>query len=92
MFKRAFWLTAGFGLGVAAARKAQQASAHLTPDGVGARLRERWAAALDEGRDEMDRRELALREVFAAPDGSRVAPRDRAGKRPTARRNGTDGR
>jgi hypothetical protein len=88
MFKRTFWLTAGFGLGVAAARKAQQATAHLTPDGVAARLRERWAAALDEGRDEMNRRELALRDVFAASDGSRVEPKTRS----TARRNGTTGR
>ncbi len=88
MVKRAFWLTAGFGLGVAAARKAQQATARLTPDGVTARLRERWVTALDEGRDEMNRRELALREVFAAPDGSRITPKSR----PAARRNGADGR
>ena len=88
MFKRALWLTAGFGLGVAAARKAQQAAANLTPDGVTGRIRDRWSAALDEGRDEMNRRELALREVFAASDGSRLVPKSR----PAARRNGTDGR
>ncbi|HZP27388.1 MAG TPA: hypothetical protein VFC99_00420 [Acidimicrobiia bacterium] len=88
MFKRAFWLTAGFGLGVAAARKAQQAAVHLTPDGLGSRLRDRWVAALDEGRDEMHRRELALREVFASPDGTRIP----ATRPPRARRNGTDGR
>jgi hypothetical protein len=88
MFKRTFWLTAGFGLGVAAARKAQRAGAHLAPDGVAARLRERWAAALDEGRDEMNRREFALREVFAAPDGSRISPKSRS----AARRNGATGR
>jgi hypothetical protein len=88
MFKRAFWLTAGFGLGVAAARKAQQATARLAPDGVTSRLRERWTAALDEGRDEMNRRELALREVLAAADGSRIAAKSPS----TARRNGADGR
>ena len=92
MFKRAFWLTAGFGLGVAATRRAQQATAHLAPDGVAAKLRERWATALDEGRAEMDRRELALREVFAASDGSRITPKNRLGKSVPARRNAADGR
>ena len=88
MFKRTFWLSAGFGLGVVAARKAQQAAAQLAPDGVAARLRERWSAALDEGRAEMDRRELALREVLASPDGRRISARPL----PPARRTGTNGR
>ena len=95
MFKRAFWLSAGFGLGVVATRKAQQALPSLAPDNVAARLRDRWAAALDEGRDEMARRELALRDVLAAPErhGTRPAP---GSHRPrgaaTTRRHAPDGR
>jgi len=41
--------------------------ASLAAEGVVARLRDRWDAAFDEGRDDMLRRELALRDVLAAP-------------------------
>ncbi len=88
MFKRLFWVSAGFGLGVAATRKARQATASLAAEGVAARLRDRWDAALDEGRDEMLRRELALRDVLAAPEPARRAYRGDT----ATRRGGGDGR
>jgi hypothetical protein len=88
MVKRLFWVSAGFGLGVAATRKAQQATANLAPDNVANRLRGRWDAAVGEGRDEMMRREFALREVLAAPgqDPHRTRPAS------SSRRSGRSGR
>ena len=72
MTKRAFWLVAGFGLGVTAATRARRHLEQLSPPGstlhvVGERLRRALGDAVDEGRDEMHRREVALRSVLAAP-------------------------
>jgi hypothetical protein len=70
--KRVFWLVAGFGLGVTAATKARRHLEQLTPPGsalhvVGGRVRRALGEAVDEGRDEMRRREVVLRTVLAAP-------------------------
>ncbi|HEY6316432.1 MAG TPA: hypothetical protein VI462_00925 [Acidimicrobiia bacterium] len=70
MTRRAFWLTVGFGLGIAAAARARrQVDA---ANGVSARLAERLrrdvADAVADGRAEMQGREARLRRVFAAPN------------------------
>lgn len=72
MTKRAFWLVAGFGLGVTAATRARRQIGRLAPPGsawhaMGARVRRALDDAVDEGRHEMHRREAALRSVLAAP-------------------------
>jgi hypothetical protein len=72
--KRLLWLGAGFGLGVAAARRARTragatgAAGSPSPVGAGGRLRARVNAAIDEGRREARQREVALRNVLAAPE------------------------
>ncbi len=70
MTRRAFWLTVGFGLGVAAAARARrQVDA---AGGLSARLAERLRRdvtdAVADGRAEMQGREARLRRVFAAPN------------------------
>lgn len=72
MTKRAFWLLAGFGLGVTAATRARRRVELLAPQGsplhaVGDRIRRALGDAVDVGRDEMRRREAVLRTVLAAP-------------------------
>jgi hypothetical protein len=74
--KRWFWVATGFGLGVAASRRARQRT-HTEgrasrKGGVGAWLRAHVDDAVREGRQEAQRRERALRDVLAAPsDGAR---------------------
>jgi hypothetical protein len=72
MTKRAFWLVAGFGLGVTAATRARRHLDQVAPPGsalhvLGDRVRRAFDDAVHEGRDEMHRREVALRTVLAAP-------------------------
>ena len=69
--KRTFWLAAGFGLGVAAARRVRRRSTGAPKAAQRGGLT-RWARAhvheaIEEGRQEARRREAALRAVFAAP-------------------------
>jgi hypothetical protein len=79
MRRRLVWLTAGFGLGVAAARRARRrapgaASGATSRVGrVGGWLRSHVSAAMSEGRREARQREVALRNVLAAP---KQGPRD----------------
>ena len=83
MKKRLMWLTAGFGLGVAAARRArprahrrggaEQGGSANHAGGVGAWLRSHVDAAMSEGRREARQREVTLRNVLAAP---RQGPRN----------------
>jgi hypothetical protein len=65
--RRLFWLSAGFGLGVYAADRLRRTATRLAPPAVADRMRASVRDAIDEGRVEMARRELELREVFAAP-------------------------
>ncbi len=67
--RRLFWLGAGFGLGVAAARRArrrQQASTPDAPSPLGRALRAHVDDAIAEGRAEARRREATLRSLLAA--------------------------
>ena len=79
MRKRLVWLTAGFGLGIAAARRARRRApaaatgATRRAGGVSGRLRSHVSAAMSEGRREARQREVALRNVLAAP---KQGPRD----------------
>ena len=74
--KRTFWLAAGFGLGVAAARRVRRRTTGASA-GTARRGLARWARAhvheaIEVGRQETRRREAALRAVLAAPrNGSR---------------------
>ena len=70
MTRRAFWLTVGFGLGIAAATRARHRvdAATAVPARVVDRLRRDVADAVADGRIEMRGREAALRRVFAAPN------------------------
>ena len=69
MIRRAFWLAAGFGLGVAVATRARRHVDRATtaPARLAARLADDVAGALADGRDEMHAREAFLRAVLAAP-------------------------
>jgi hypothetical protein len=75
MMRRAFWLVAGFGLGVAAATRARRrvAAAADAPTRLAVRIRRDVARAVHEGRDEMHARETRLRRVLAAPTNQREA-------------------
>jgi hypothetical protein len=72
VIRRAFWLTVGFGLGVAAAGQVRRhvATAADAPTRLAVRLRRDVAGALHEGRDEMRARETRLRHVLAASASS----------------------
>jgi hypothetical protein len=65
--KRAVWLVAGFGLGIAAATRGRREIARLAPAGVAHRVRDEVDAAVRAGRQEMKRSEMTLRTVLAAP-------------------------
>jgi hypothetical protein len=77
--RRTFWLTVGFGLGIAAATRArrQVGAATAVPARLVDRLRRDVADAVADGRAEMHGREAALRRVFAAPN---VDENDTAGR------------
>jgi hypothetical protein len=68
MIRRSFWLTVGFGLGVAAARQVRRhaTTAADAPARLADRLRRDVTCAFHEGRDEMRARETRLRRVLAA--------------------------
>ena len=70
MTRRAFWLTLGFGLGVAAATRARRRmdTATAMPARLADRVRRDVADAVADGRAEMQGREARLRRVFAAPN------------------------
>ena len=78
MFRRLFWL-------VGRVRARASSATRKAPRGGDRRLRgrrvarrdwrDRWAAALAEGRDETIRRELALRDVLAAPTAAAATGR-----------------
>jgi hypothetical protein len=73
MKKRLVWLTAGFGLGIAAARRARRSAGTAggasasRAGGLAGWLRSHVNAAMSEGRREARQREVALRNVLAAP-------------------------
>ena len=71
--RRAFWLAAGFGLGVAAATRARRrvAAAADAPMRLAVRVRRDVAGAFHEGRDEMRARERRLRRVLAVSPNPR---------------------
>ena len=70
MTRRAFWLTVGFGLGIAAAARARQRvdAATAMPARLVDRVRRDVADAVADGRAEMHGREAELRRVFAVPN------------------------
>ncbi len=70
MTRRVFWLTVGFGLGVAAATRARHRvdAATAVPARLVDRLRREVVDAVADGRTEMHGREAELRRVFAAPN------------------------
>ena len=71
--KRLFWFTVGFGAGVGAVVRLRRHAAVLVPTALSQRARGAVQAALTEGRQEMDRRERALRTVLASPGAREVA-------------------
>ena len=70
MTRRVFWLSLGFGLGVAAATRARHRvdAATAVPARLVDRLRREVLDAVADGRAEMHGREAELRRVFAAPN------------------------
>jgi hypothetical protein len=72
--KRWFWVATGFGLGVAASRRArrrtQVGGQPVRERGMTAWLRRHVSDAVREGRQEAQRRERALRDVLASPNDS----------------------
>ncbi len=84
--RRTFWVAAGFGLGVYAGERMRRTAVKLAPDALGTRLRSLVNDAIEAGRVEMNQRERALREAFAAPQ--RAGP----GSRRTSRAPGPSGR
>ena len=70
MTRRAFWVTVGFGLGVAAATRARRHvdAATRAPARLADRVRRDVVDALADGRDEMHGREARLRRVLAVPN------------------------
>ena len=69
--KRLWWLAAGFGLGIVASRRVRRRSATAAGEvpgrGGGGWARAHVHEAIEEGRREARRREVALRAVLAAP-------------------------
>ncbi len=67
MIKRLFWFTVGVGTGVGITVRLRRRAAALVPTALAERARDKVHAAMTEGRQEMDRRERALRAVLASP-------------------------
>lgn len=78
MIRRGFWLSVGFGLGIAATRRARQAAMQLNGSAVADRLRQTVDAAIADGKREMHSSEARLRMVLAPPDARTTAPRKRS--------------
>lgn len=74
MIRRAFWLTTGFGLGVAAAVRVHRSAAQLAPPALLERLRSELDAAVTDGRREMRAREAELRALLATTTDARKDP------------------
>jgi siroheme synthase (precorrin-2 oxidase/ferrochelatase) len=72
MIQRLFWFIVGVGTGIGAARRVRRHATALVPAALAERARDALRSAVAEGRQEMDRRERALRAVLASP-GAREA-------------------
>jgi hypothetical protein len=76
--RRWFWVATGFGLGVAASRRLRKSDGATRPTSVSAgiarRVRRHVNDAVHEGRQEAQRRERALRDVFASTSKGTLEP------------------